>query len=182
MGAPKVKFFDWKYSPFCMKVRAILDYKSVRYERINPLGSTLLSIYRRGKSVKVPAIEIEGELIVDSTTAHQLDSRRRFPSHRPFQLELTTAPYATRSRTGRTSPYFIGLYYPGSSAEGRRAIPAAFGNPCWDRSLPGVSLAYSSPIEGARHHLGSHRAISSGTCAPASSMPSITYSNPTFIC
>ena len=45
MGAPKVKFFDWKYSPFCMKVRAILDYKSVRYERINLLGSTLLSIY-----------------------------------------------------------------------------------------------------------------------------------------
>jgi glutathione S-transferase len=127
MGAPKVKFFDWKYSPFCMKVRAILDYKSVRYERINPLGSTLLSIYRRGKIGKVPAIEIEGELIVDSTDiAYELERQFPEPPVIPTGAYDRALCHALEDWSDE-SLYFIGLYYRWFEREGRRAIPAAFG-------------------------------------------------------
>ena len=37
MAAPRILFYDWPYSPFCMKVRAILDHKRLKYEAINPL-------------------------------------------------------------------------------------------------------------------------------------------------
>ena len=49
-----------------MKVRAILDHKGVEYRAVNPLRH-LRSIRRRGRVGKVPALEIDGELIVDST-------------------------------------------------------------------------------------------------------------------
>jgi len=57
-----VVFYDWPYSPFCMKVRAILDYKSIDYQRVRPLAA-------RGKlkrTGKVPAVEIDGTFITDS--------------------------------------------------------------------------------------------------------------------
>jgi len=45
-----------------MKVRAILDYKSIDYQRVRPLAA-------RGKlkrTGKVPAVEIDGTFITDS--------------------------------------------------------------------------------------------------------------------
>ena len=48
----KIVFYDWPYSPFCMKVRAILDYKHLKYECVNPL-SARGTLNRRGTG-KVP--------------------------------------------------------------------------------------------------------------------------------
>lgn len=136
MNEPRILFYDWPYSPFCMKVRAILDHKGVAYERVNPLGSALLKVRRRGRIGKVPAIEIDGEMIVDSTDiAYALDER--FP-------ELPLLPEDARERAlchaiedwADESLYFIGLYYRWFEAEGRKPVALAFG-----RSLKG-RLAY----------------------------------------
>src|ERR687886_451429 len=79
MSDQRIIFYDWPFSPFCMKVRAILDYKQVEHERVNPLGPAVIRIYRRGKVGKVPAVDFDGTLVVDSTDiAYELE--RRFPS------------------------------------------------------------------------------------------------------
>jgi glutathione S-transferase len=123
---PRIVFYDWPYSPFCMKVRAILDFKGVKCERVNPLGHAR-SIRRRGGTGKVPAVDIDGTLVTDSTDiAYALEER--FPEPRIL-------PDAPRERAlchaleewADESLYFTGLYYRWFDRAGRRQIPAKFG-------------------------------------------------------
>lgn len=74
-----LRLFDWGPSPFCMKLRAILDYKGVRYERVPVLGTaSLRELLRRSPVGKVPALDIDGRMITDSTDiAHEIE--RLFP-------------------------------------------------------------------------------------------------------
>ncbi len=127
MAQPQINFYDWAPSPFCMKVRAILDYKRLAYRRINPLGPALKAIRQSGRTGKVPAVEIDGEWLTDSTDiAYELD--RRFPA--PPIL-----PAAPRDRAlchaieewADESLYFIGLYYQWYEPSGRAMVPRAFG-------------------------------------------------------
>ena len=111
-----------------MKVRAILDYKGVPYERVTPLGSTMLKLRRRGKTGKVPAVEIDGELIVDSTDiAYAIDEKFPDPPLLPTDARERGLCHALEDWADE-SLYFIGLYYRWFEAEGRKAVPAAFGN------------------------------------------------------
>lgn len=110
-----------------MKVRAILDYKRLQYERVNPLGPALLALRRRGRTGKVPAVEIDGELIVDSTDiAYALDERFPDPPLLPVDAREHGLCHALEDWTDE-SLYFIGLYYRWFEVEGRKPIPAAFG-------------------------------------------------------
>jgi glutathione S-transferase len=128
-------FYDWPYSPFCMKVRAILDYKGLEYRAVNPIGH-VGAIRRRGGVGKVPAVEIDGELIVDSTDiAHTLDERFPDPPLLPEDQRQRALCHAIEDWADE-SLYFIGLYYRWYDAEGRKPIPRVFG-----KSLTG-RLAY----------------------------------------
>ena len=130
-----VVFYDWPYSPFCMKVRAILDYKRVRYDTVNPMAH-IREISRRGRVGKVPALEIDGELIVDSTDiAYALDERFPDPPLLP-QLPHERGLAHAIEEWADESLYFIGLYYRWFEPEGREPIAAVFG-----KSLRG-RLAY----------------------------------------
>ena len=120
-----ITFYDWPYSPFCMKVRLILDHKGLEYRRVNPLAKR--GALRRRGTGKVPAIEIDGQFITDSTDiAHALDER--FPDPPLF-------PRGTRERGlchaledwADESLYFIGLYYRWYDRAGRAEIPHKFG-------------------------------------------------------
>lgn len=131
---PAIVFYDWPYSPFCMKVRAILDYKGIEYRSVNPLKH-LREIARRGKVGKLPALEIDGELIVDSTDiAYSLD--KHFP-------EPPLLPHAVRERGlvhaiedwADESLYFIGLYYRWFDSEGRKPVARVFGKSLRGRLL-----------------------------------------------
>jgi glutathione S-transferase len=123
----RIVFYDWPFSPFCMKVRAILDYKKVDYERVNPLGPAVVRIYRRGKVGKVPAIEFDGELVVDSTDiAYALERRFPSPPILPAEPRERALCHALEDWADE-SLYFIGLYYRWYEAEGRKPIPKAFG-------------------------------------------------------
>lgn len=123
---PAITFYDWPYSPFCMKVRAILDYKGLAYKSVNPLAARGL-LSRRGTG-KVPAVEIDGAFITDSTDiAYALDER--FPGQpllpdSPFERGLVHAI----EEWADESLYFIGLYYRWFEAEGRKPVAAVFGN------------------------------------------------------
>lgn len=131
MNAPGIIFYDWPYSPFCMKARAILDYKGLQYERANPVGR-IGAIRRRGGIGKVPALEVDGELIVDSTDiAYALDRRFPDPPLLPADPRDRGLCHAIEDWADE-SLYFMGLYYRWYEREGREAVPRAFG-----RSLKG---------------------------------------------
>ena len=121
-----IVFYDWPHSPFCMKVRAILDYKGLEYRSINPL-SRVREITRRGKIGKVPALELDGQLIVDSTDiAHALDERFPDPPLLPEAVHDRGVSHAIEEWADE-SLYFIGLYYRWYELEGRKPIAAVFG-------------------------------------------------------
>jgi glutathione S-transferase len=121
----KITFYDWPYSPFCMKVRAILDYKHLKYECMNPLLARRI-LNRRGTG-KVPAIDIDGDFITDSTDiAYALDERFPDPPLLPSKAHERGLAHAIEDWADE-SLYFIGLYYRWYEAEGRKPVAAVFG-------------------------------------------------------
>ena len=125
MSDPAIAFYDWPYSPFCMKVRAMLDRKGAAYQRVNPLGARG-KLLRRGTG-KVPAIELDGELITDSTDiAYALDARFPNPPLLPDAPRQRALCHAIEDWADE-SLYFIGLYYRWFEADGRKPIPRVFG-------------------------------------------------------
>ena len=126
MARPRIIFYDWPYSPFCMKVRAILDYKGLEYDAVNPLAHAR-ALKRRGGIGKAPALDIDGELIVDSTDiAHALEARFPDPPILPAGARERGLNHALEDWADE-SLYFINLYYRWYDLEGRKPIPLAFG-------------------------------------------------------
>ncbi len=77
---PRLVFYDFPTSPFCAKVRAVLMAQGAGYETVNALlPRHVLTLRRRGTG-KVPALDIDGRLVVDSTDiCHALHAL--FPEH-----------------------------------------------------------------------------------------------------
>ena len=135
VSGPAIIFYDWPYSPFCMKVRQVLDFKGVEYKAVNPL--TVRSRLRRRGTGKVPAIELDGRFITDSTEiAHALDERFPDPPLFPADRRERALAHAVEEWAD-DSLYFIALYYRWYDKRGRSEIPGKFG-----RSLKG-RLAYA---------------------------------------
>ncbi|NUQ18315.1 MAG: glutathione S-transferase family protein [Sphingomonas sp.] len=135
MAGKSITFYDWPYSPFCMKVRAILDYKRAEYRSVNPLAAR--GRLRRRGTGKVPAIEIGGKFITDSTDiAHALDELIPKPPLLPADQRDKALCHVLEDWADE-SLYFLGLYYRWFDKAGRAEIPAKFG-----RSIRG-RLAYA---------------------------------------
>jgi glutathione S-transferase len=129
-----VTFYDWPYSPFCMKVRAILEYKRVDHRTVDPLRAR--GLLRRRGTGKVPALEIDDTFITDSTEiAHALDAHFPDPPLLPRDRRDRALTHIIEDWADE-SLYFTGLYYRWFDRAGRAEIPAKFG-----RSIRG-RLAY----------------------------------------
>lgn len=129
----QVIFYDWAPSPFCFKVRAVLDYKGIAYKRVNALGRNVLKIRREGKVGKVPAIEIDGEMLTDSTDiVYALEQRFSGPQVIPASTYDRARCHALEDWADE-SLYFIGLYYQWIEPEGRKMVPLAFGKSLFGR-------------------------------------------------
>ena len=125
MAAPQILYYDWPHSPFCMKVRAILDYKGVEFRSV-PALQNVATIRRKGGLGKVPALDINGELIVDSTDiAYALDARFPDPPLLPDDPRQRGLAHALEDWADE-SLYFIGLYYRWYEAQGRKPIAGVF--------------------------------------------------------
>jgi glutathione S-transferase len=123
----QIVFYDWAPSPFCIKVRAILDYKKLTYKRVNPLGRAIFDLRRRGKTGKVPAVEIGGRLVVDSTDiAYELEKLFPEPPVLPGDAKARALCHALEDWCDE-SLYFSNLYYQWHEAEGRKNLSKAFG-------------------------------------------------------
>lgn len=118
-------FYDWPHSPFCMKVRAILDYKRADYRSVNPLAARA-KLLKRGTG-KVPAIEIDGAFVTDSTNiAHALEERFPDPPLLPSNQRERAICHAVEDWADE-SLYFLGLYYRWFEKEGRKPVASVFG-------------------------------------------------------
>jgi glutathione S-transferase len=64
---PRLVLYDFPTSPFCAKVRAVLMHQGVPFETVSALAPRRWLALRRHGSGKVPALEIDGRLLDDST-------------------------------------------------------------------------------------------------------------------
>jgi glutathione S-transferase len=130
-AAADITLYDWAPSPFCFKVRAILDYKALPYRRVPILGVALWRVLRRGRVGKAPALEIGGEMVVDSTDiAHALERRWPLPAILPADERLRAQCQALEDWADETF-YFLGLHYQWIDREGARMVRKLFGRAPW---------------------------------------------------
>ena len=123
----QLRLFDWAPSPFCLKVRAILAYKGVSFERVAVLGPSLMELLRRSNVGKVPALEIDGRLIVDSTDiAHEIERVFPEPAILPEDSHLRGLSHALEDWSDEAL-YFLGLYFQWIEPRGKPMVRRAFG-------------------------------------------------------
>lgn len=130
----KIALYDWPASPFCLKARAILDYKRVPYVRIPVLGPAALKVRRRGGVGKFPALDIDGRLIVDSTDiAHEIETLFPHPAILPATPRERALCHALEDWADEAL-YFIGLYFQWWDPAGAKMVPQAFGRSLFGRA------------------------------------------------
>jgi glutathione S-transferase len=123
----RIRLFEWGPSPFCIKVRAILDYKGVPYERVPVLGPALFELRRRSPVGKVPALEVDGRLVVDSTDiAHELERLFPTPAIVPTELRQRALVHALEDWADEAL-YFVGLHFQWQDPQGAPMVAQAFG-------------------------------------------------------
>src|SRR4030095_5065510 len=123
----RVVLFDWAPSPFCLKVRAILDYKGIPYERVSVLGPRMFEVRRRGRIGKVPALDVDGRFIVNSTgIAHERERLFPSPSILPSDPRQRALDHALEDWADEAL-YFIGLHYQWLGDAGAPMVAAGFG-------------------------------------------------------
>lgn len=85
---PQLRLYDFPTSPFCIKTRALLRYKGLPFERLNAIAPRhWLRLQTQGTG-KVPAIDIDGEFITDSSRiARVLEQRFPTPTALPSDPE-----------------------------------------------------------------------------------------------
>jgi len=122
-----VVLYDWGPSPFCLKVRAILEHKRIPYTRRGALGRPMLELRRRGRIGKVPALDLDGELICDSTDiAYALERREPEPAVLPADPRERALCHALEEWADE-SLYWIGIYFQWVDPAGLAMVPQAFG-------------------------------------------------------
>ncbi|HET6583757.1 MAG TPA: glutathione S-transferase family protein [Nannocystaceae bacterium] len=126
MTMHRLRLFDWGPSPFCMKIRAILDYKGLEYERVMVLGRPMIELVRRGGIGKVPALDIDGELVCDSTDiAHAIEQRFPTPPILPREPDRRALCHVLEDWADE-SVYYVNLYYQWIDPRGAPMVARAF--------------------------------------------------------
>ena len=67
MSAPRIVLHQWEISPFCGKVRRILQLKGLAYEVVEYGGLKALAAAKLSPVGKLPVLEYNGEKIQDSS-------------------------------------------------------------------------------------------------------------------
>lgn len=110
-----------------MKVRAVLNYKGVPYQRVAVLGPSLMELLRRSNVRKVPALDIDGRLVVDSTDiAHEIERLFPQPAVVPADPYLNGLSHALEDWSDEAL-YFLGLYFQWIEPRGKPLVRKAFG-------------------------------------------------------
>lgn len=110
-----------------MKIRTILSYKGVQYERIAVLGPSLMELLRRSNVRKVPALDVDGRMVIDSTDiAHEIERLFPEPAVLPSDPRLQGLAHALEDWSDEAL-YFLGLYFQWIEPRGKPMVRKAFG-------------------------------------------------------
>jgi len=122
----KLRLFDWSASPYCLKVRAILEYKGLAYAREPVLGGSFAELLRRGTVRKVPALDVDGRLVEDSTEiAHELERLAPEPSIVPTDPRQRALCHALEDWADEAL-YWPGLWFQWIDVEGAPLVVKTF--------------------------------------------------------
>jgi glutathione S-transferase len=133
---PRLVYYDFPTSPFCAKVRSVLMYQRAGFETVSATAPRHWMALRRRGTGKVPALEIDGRLVSDSTDiCHALDAL--FPQRPvlPNDARERALCHAIEEWCDE-SLYFVGLHHvwldPGNApAVRRRFAPGPLGWLAW---------------------------------------------------
>jgi glutathione S-transferase len=110
-----------------MKVRTILNYKGVQYERVPVLGPSLIELLRRSNVRKVPALDVDGRMLIDSTDiAHEIERLFPEPAVLPSDPRLQGLSHTLEDWSDEAL-YFLGLYFQWIEPRGKPLVRKAFG-------------------------------------------------------
>lgn len=134
--AMHLQLYDWAPSPFCIKVRAILGWKGLAYDRIQMTAVSFAELRQRGGVGKTPALDIDGELVVDSTDiAERLEILKPEPAILPAEPRARALCQALEDWADEAI-YFNALYQHWVEPAGRAQTEAYF------ISQPGVAAMF----------------------------------------
>ena len=75
-----VVLHQWEFSPFCAKIRRILEHKCISYETVDYNGMKRLAVGKLSSVGKLPVLDYDGERIQESSRiAAYLDERHPEP-------------------------------------------------------------------------------------------------------
>ncbi len=124
-----IRLYDFAGSPFCIKVRAILDFKQLAYERLPVVSPRYFELRRRNPARKVPALEVDGEFIADSTDiALALDQLKPEPPLLPDDPKRRADNHILEDWADE-SLYFLALHHRWVEPAGRREAARIFPQP-----------------------------------------------------
>jgi glutathione S-transferase len=84
MGTPTIVLHQWVISPFCGKVRRVLEHKGLAYEVVNYNGLKARGAAKLTPVGKLPVIDYDGQRIADSSDiARFLEEKHPSPSLYP---------------------------------------------------------------------------------------------------
>lgn len=137
-----ITLHQWEISPFCGKVRRILEAKGLRYQVINYNGLQAAKAARLTPIGKLPVLDIDGERIADSRLIAQ-ELERRFPQ--PPLMPATPAEQAqvqVYQDWADESLYWYELHFRihHDAAWSRMLDALSAGRPAWERAVLGMVM------------------------------------------
>jgi len=130
----EIVFYDFPSSPFCIKVRAMLLWKGLAFDAVDPLQPRHWLALQRHGSGKVPALTIDGRFVFDSTDiAAALD---QLVPERPLLPAISRADALCHAieEWADESLYFVGLHALWLDPRSRGQAAAPFGRSLLGRS------------------------------------------------
>jgi glutathione S-transferase len=134
---PAIVLHQWQISPFCGKVRRILEHKDLAYDVVNYNGLRARKASGLSSAGKLPVLDYDGERIQDSSDIAQFLERKH-----PTKPVYPTDPVARASAAiwedwADESLYWFEVYfrfmYP--EARGKSVALLAEGRPGFERAL-----------------------------------------------
>jgi len=158
-----ITLHQWEWSPFCTKIRLLLDYKGIAYSTRNYNGLLALRVRRLNPAAKVPVLEVKGRMEVNRTLIpDSRDIARYLDHHFPEKPVFPTAPFQRGqaellANWADESLYFYNMYLRAEYEDAFKQILDSMtaGRPAYEKVLFAVVLKRT--FRSTLHHHGTSR-------------------------
>jgi glutathione S-transferase len=153
---PEIVLHQWEISPFCGKVRRVLEHKQLAYKTINYNGLLARKAAKLSQAGKLPVMDYDGERIADSSAiAAFLESKHPDPPLYPSD-PVARAQAQVWQNWADESLFWYALYLRFYVPEARKKAVAllADGRSSFERMVLGVAVTSMYQKRLKNHGLG----------------------------